>query len=247
MNNNNIFTAKINDLYRLCQRRGEARFSAFLDEAQQADAEVASESGFNTMWFGGFPEARRRILGVFPEWETPSEDAFDIDAIRISASFGGDLSHRDCLGSLMSLGIDRSKLGDILIDGTDAYVFVCGDISDYIIMNISKIGGRGVAVKKCALSEVKSAGYKFEIKDTVAASERLDAVIASILKLSRAQAAKLISRELVQINHRIATDNSKTLSPGDIISARGFGRFEYIGAGANTGSGRLHIKVKRFI
>ena len=54
------------------------------------------------------------------------------------------LSHRDILGSLMALGIKRETVGDILIEEGRAVVFVCGDVKEYILNQVEKIGRVGV-------------------------------------------------------------------------------------------------------
>ena len=113
------------DLLDLCERRGCAVFSRFYDGGEQAvlmDSKLFS--GSECCFFGGEESCERRILGVFPEWEEPSYEAYPLKAVRISFSYKKELSHRDYLGSLMGLGIERNRIGDIFVYDDGAVVFV---------------------------------------------------------------------------------------------------------------------------
>ena len=90
-------------------------------------------------------------------------------------------------------------------------------------------------------------GRKYEVINCVAASMRLDAVISSMLGISRKDGARLIEEERVTVNHRLRTDSSKPVNEGDILSVRGFGRFIFDKTGNNTRSGRIHIKVLKYV
>lgn len=245
-----ILISKVNDLFRLCEKYSAERFLGFLDGAQLAVVEdsVSFPYGFNVMLFGGFSDAEKKIVGVFPDWCEPQEDLFPIAVLRIKSSFSGGLTHRDYLGSLLSLGIDQSKLGDILVDSeSSAYCFVYEDIAQYICDNLRKIGNKGVTVTSISLDEVADVSRKYQRMELVCASLRTDAVVAAITKLSRQKASELISSGKVKINHRVTSDNSKPLSVDDLVSIRGFGRFVIRGEGGKTRKDRLHITVDKYV
>ncbi len=244
-----LLIAKIDDLYKKCDKYATAAFSAFLDSAAQA---VVSEkclncAGYNLKMFGGFEEAERKIFGVFNEWEEADESRFPISVLSIKCKGAAKLAHRDYLGAVLSLGIDRCKVGDILVDDTGAVVFAADDIAEYIKNNISKIGRCGVEVGVCAVKEAQIPERRFEVINTVAASERLDAVVAAALNMSRGSAAAAIESAKVQVNHRICESTSHKLRVGDLISVRGFGRVLLEDMGGVTRKGRLHITLKKFI
>lgn len=243
-----LLIAKINDLYNKCDKYVTPTFSTFLNPASQAVVreKCINCAGYNVKLFGGYDESERQIFGVFNEWEEPDNEKFPISVLNVRCKSNAELTHRDYLGAVLSLGLDRSKIGDILIDGSNALIFVMEDIAGYIQNNISKIGRCGVEIKVSSIDEVVLPERKFEIIDTVAASERADAIIASALNLSRSNAVSAIEAGKVQINHKLCENVSQKLSAGDLISVRGFGRLILDSVGNTTRKGRLHITLKKF-
>ena len=244
-----LLRARTEDLFTLCEKRGEAVFSPFLDGGEIAfiEDEFHMPYGFNTMIFGGYEGAERAVLGVFPEWREERGEDFPICALRFDAPRFRTLTHRDYLGTVMSLGIDRNKTGDILTDDEGAYVLLDEAIAEYVVRNVNKIANVGVKGKIIGIEDFTPPKPKTKEKMCVCASKRLDAVMAAALNISRSAAEKLIREGLVKINHRAVTDRSKTVNIGDLLSVRNYGRFILKDTGNNTGKGRLHITVEKFV
>ncbi|MCX7714719.1 MAG: YlmH/Sll1252 family protein [Clostridia bacterium] len=242
-----LLIARINDLIKQCDKYGRARFSSFLNPAEQVQIEEYFAREVNMHFFGGYEGAQRCMLGIFPDWQEPEEDVFPVTVLKIFSRFGEGLSHRDYLGGVLSLGIDRCKTGDILVEEDGAFVFVSDDIAEYIKSNLRKIGNHGIGVDTVDLGQIVLPKEKTEIFETVAASARLDAVLAAALRISRNNCAKLIKAGKVQVNYKPCEDLSCNLSVGDLICARGFGRLKLDDIGTTTRSGRLHISLKRYI
>lgn len=244
-----LIQARVDDLFDMCARRGSAVFSSFLDggEAAFIDDVFHISRSDGAMLFGGYDGAERKMLGVFPEWEEKDGAVFPITVIRFDAPKFRALTHRDYLGTLMSLGIDRNKTGDILTDETGAYVIVESGISDYILNNINKIANAGVKGRVIQTAEFEPPKSKTEKKQCVAASERLDAVIAAVYGVSRAQSEKLVKGGAVKVNHRETLSGSTQLDEGDLVSVRGMGRFTFKNTDGATMKGRLHITVLKYI
>ncbi len=242
-----LLIARAEDMFRLCERYASPRFSGFLDEGEQAllRGQLHAPIGIETEWFGGKENSRRKVLGVFCEWET--ERSFPITAVVIEKTYKKELSHRDYLGSILGLGIERSKVGDILISGDTAYAFALSDTAEYIERNLTKIGSQGVKIQLCKPEEVPDIEEKtIMIEDTVS-SQRLDAVLAAAAKLSRSQAASLVRSGRVMVNHLETDDISRLLKEGDVLSVRGYGRFIYRGLAGQTRKGRFHIRIEKYI
>lgn len=242
-----LLFAKCTDLFAQCEKHCEAKFSPFLDGGEIAllEDDFYMPYGYGTMFFGGYDGAERRILGVFPEWEEPSEEAFPVSVIRFDVPKFRTLTHRDYLGTLMSLGLDRSKTGDILTDEEGAYAVIMSDIAEYAVRNVTKIANIGV--KGYIAGDFTAPKPKLIEKTCVCASLRLDAVVSAALNISRTSAEKAVSAGSVKVNHRETADRSKQISEGDLISVRGFGRFVLKETGGKTGKGRLHITVEKFL
>lgn len=245
-----LLLAKTEDLFTLCDKYAAPRFSQFLDGGEVAYIEdhFHFPYGFHAMFFGGFPDSERKILGIFPEWMDAEESLFPISVLKISGGYNRELTHRDYLGTMLSLGIDRAKTGDILIaeDGF-AYAAVMEDIASFVVNNIRKIGNQGVKLQKLDKAQPMIPKRRFSQINAVCASLRLDAVVGAVTGLARNGAAKLVTTECVKVNHRLMTDSSKTLQKGDLLSIRGFGRFILESEDGKTRSGRIHISVKKFI
>lgn len=244
-----LLLARCEDLFSLCDKRVAPCFSDFLNEAEQAiiKSNIGNRVGYNSCFFGGYENAQRRIFGVFPQWEEPDEDCFPIKVLKITKNYKRELTHRDYLGTVLSCGIDRCKVGDILIDMECAYIFLSEDIADYVCAGIDKIANVGVRSVVEDIGKITPPKPKFEVINTVSASVRLDAVVASVLNLSRKNACELIKSGRVCVNYSECSDVSHMLNVGDIISARGFGKFIFSDIGQKTRSDRLHIEVKKYI
>lgn len=241
-----ILLSRTNDLFKLCDKYASPRFSQFLDGAEIADIRdnIHFPYGYNVMFWGGFEDCERKVLGVFPEWEESEENKFPISVIKFTSGFTKKLTHRDYLGTVMSLGIDRVKIGDILVEESSAYVFVYSDIAEYIKNNISKISNIGVKSEILSGDNIDIPRKNYRIAEAVCASLRLDAVIAGALNMSRNVSVQLISAGKVKLNYREESHASKLLKEGDLVSVRGYGRFFLEEAGNETRKGRLHITVK---
>lgn len=239
-----IFLNKMRDVSRLCEKYHTAKFSRFLDLKQQ---ELLKNSGISGTLFGGYDGAERCILGVFPEWEELDYSLYPISLIKFTPKCENNLSHRHYLGTILSLGIERDKTGDILTAGECTYAFVSTDIAEFVAENVKKIAGVGVFAEITDLKSARLPQKKFEILSCIAASMRIDAVISGILNKSRNDAKSLICAGKVFINHLEVLKTDCLVKEGDLLSIRGFGRAEILGIGERTRSNKIHISIKKFI
>lgn len=246
---NKLLTAKTEDLFKLCDKYCCPRFSDFLDGAEQAVIrdEIIFPCGYNVAEYGGFDDSEKKMLGVFPQWQEPDFSEFPITCLKIEGGFSRQLTHRDYLGTIMSLGIAPSKLGDIVVGAGFAYVFIHSDVAGYVNDNIFKIGNQGVKIT--VIEDTTSVEVKRQYKtiEAVCASSRLDAVVGAAANVSRSESARLIGAGKVKLNHRECLKPSEELHEGDLLSIRGFGRFIAYQFGSETRKGRLHITLKKYI
>lgn len=195
--------------------------------------------------FGGAEESERKIIRFGNPEELGYEESFPIVCIGIEPlieKFGENLNHRDYLGALMNLGIERENLGDIFIKGKKGYVFCLERIADYIMENLSQV--RHTHVKLRILdSEEEFVQKEIEEVTVLSASERIDGVIAKIYNLSRSQSIEHFRAKKIYVNSRLCENNSYQLKPGDVISVRGYGKFVYNGVEYQTKKGKLSVKV----
>ncbi|MDE7094993.1 MAG: hypothetical protein K2O23_00740, partial [Anaeroplasmataceae bacterium] len=153
-----------------------------------------------------------------------------------------ELNHRKILGSLMSLGIKRESIGDIVCMGQATYFACTEEISTYIESEFKTISGVGIELKE--VEQRLHIERKLREEKHIVSSLRLDVVIASAYKLSRNEASEMITEGLVQVNHVVSQSISKQVVLDDVISVRHKGRF-YVGTvGGKTKSDRLVLQLK---
>ena len=195
--------------------------------------------------FGGVEGCDRKVIRFGNVEELGYDEPFPIVCIAIEPlieKFGENLNHRDYLGALMNLGIERENIGDIFIKGKTGYVFCLERIAEYIMENLSQVRHTNV---KLHVSEREEEFVQKEVEEMVvlSASERIDGVISKVYNLSRSQSIELFRGKRVYVNSRLCENNSYQLKVKDTVSLRGYGKFVYNGVGYQTKKGKLSVKV----
>ncbi|HIT18584.1 MAG TPA: RNA-binding protein [Candidatus Fimivivens faecavium] len=242
------FAGRIEDLFVLAREKNRTRFSLFLDERQKRIAEAVSQGfgGVPFQFYGGFPDAERVMLGVFSEYEEPDEALFPIVPVTFRFRREDALSHRDVLGSLMALKIRRETIGDILVGEGAAAVFAAESVSPLLIDAVRKIGRVGVEAE-AGLPDPLPKAHRFEAREGVVSSMRLDCIVSMIAGLSRAESERLIRASLVFRNSEPITSPSKEICPGDRISVREYGKYRIGEPGGATKKGRIHLEYQKYV
>ena len=238
--NDKLFLSKLDDGVYLCDKRRQPYFFSFMTEREQALAKAHFKStGFNNYAFsGGYGDAERKVLGLFYENETP----FPIAAIKFTFRAGDKLTHRDFLGALMSLGIERETVGDILVEDGRAVAFVKEEIKDYVVSQIFKIGNAGVKISDADTDDLPK-GRGFEKREYTVPSLRLDAVVSAVTGLSREKSKNLILSGSVSRNHLECSNCSRQVEVDDVLTVRGKGKFVIDGVPGETKKHRLKISI----
>ncbi len=227
-------------------------FSDFLSLSQQEVLyQAARDKGFTPIaydLFGGYENCERKMVRFGSEKDFGYEVPFPIQCIKVeplAKKFAREYTHRDYLGSLMSLGIDRKKFGDIFVDGMDAYIYADESTADYLLENFVSVGRNSV---KCSVSELPESYKKAALKEMTiqVASPRADAVIARVYNLSRKDTLPYFTEKKVSVNGHIVENNDKILSAGDSVSVRGFGKFNLWEEGGLSRKGKLNLVVEVF-
>ncbi|MDO4488024.1 MAG: YlmH/Sll1252 family protein [Eubacteriales bacterium] len=257
MTENDILKAHIRDLDRAAYQKDILRATGFLSLSELAVFNTIKHelNGKHTL-YGGYGDAERvRIVWVpsyLDEGLSCGELVSLIKVSPVNAKFSDDLTHRDFLGALMNLSIERSKIGDILVQDNVAYIFADSDIAGLITDELTSVKHTSVSCElftsdgEAGSLEQIIPPRKFKELKVNTASERLDAILAAVWKLSRSDAAEFIKRELVFIDGVTASSVSGRLKEGSRISVRGKGKFIYDGIENETKRGRLYVKVSLF-
>lgn len=196
---------------------------------------------------GGYETAERKIVCFLASYEdeTAVLPISIIKAEPVSARFAGVLTHRDYLGALMNLGIERSLLGDILMNGDGCFIFCMTRMAEYIKTELTKVAHTPVRCEIVSDPDFDIAPEFEEISGSVA-SARLDNVISLAFKTSRTKTAPYIEGEKVFIDGRMVNSPGTQLKGGEIVSVRGLGKFMYAGVENETKKGRLFVTVKKY-
>lgn len=164
-------------------------------------------------------------------------------ALKITYRPQNTPGHRDILGALMSLGIERETIGDIIAGHSSAALICLPEISGYIIENLTKAGNVGISVSRITLAELPERTEIMSEKTDTVASLRLDTVLCVAFGLSRSKAAEVIAAGGVSLNHAPCLQPAKEVSEGAILSVRGMGRAVLMEVGGTSRKGRIFIKV----
>ena len=257
MNNDKLLLAAAEDKIRQCADRCMVTHTGFLDLHQQTILRRAYDKinpGCRLLFTGGFEEAERVVMICLPDYMEPDDPAVkEIFAViraendrRSDASRSGrPPAHGDYLGALMGLGIRREMTGDILVCETGADIIVLADIAEYLLREFCQAGRARLSVSRHDLAElVVPRPERTVVRDTVA-SLRLDSIVASAFRLSRAKAAEAIRSGLIFVNNMETVKPDRLISEGDRITFRHKGRAEVSEIGRRTRKGRVNITLLR--
>lgn len=254
------------DLSNRAFHRNIITFSDFLNLNELHILHTTPKEMFRTRYiaFGGYDLSERQMIAFLPDalyytssdegnqsrkGDLPSGYEYPIQTVVISPlnpKFAEELSHRDYLGSVMNLGVERSKFGDIIIMDTEAIIFLCQEIADYVTNSLTRIRHTPV---QCQRKEIRDISYTpsfDELKGTVP-SVRLDTVMSVAFPMSRSKLTAYITAGKVFVNGKLITSNGYRLEEGNLISVRGLGRISYEGVLSETKKGRYYISVRKYI
>ncbi|SCG83526.1 putative RNA-binding protein ylmH [Proteiniborus sp. DW1] len=194
---------------------------------------------------GGLENSERKSIIIFPSYMDRSDVLSPIQALRIDGSFKfRELTHRDYLGAIMSLGIKREKIGDILIHKDYGNIITFKEIADYIKFNLDMINREPVVITEVESFELEEAQDDFIEKSLTLSSFRLDVFVSAICNLSREKSSSLIKNGYVKVNWQTIDLISKEVHENDMISIRGFGRTKVSMILGKTRKDRYKVVVK---
>ncbi|MBQ4226482.1 MAG: RNA-binding protein [Oscillospiraceae bacterium] len=242
-----ILLSHISDMAEDSSRTNRQRFSQFLDERQAMLAESMLSAGRTALFrfFGGYEGAHRVMLCVYPdEYSEPENSDFPMKAVTYTYRKQDKPTHSQFLGTLMSRGITRATVGDIIVSEGRTVVFVCESaVRD--AEDIGRVARIGVTSSVSDSADISSADSFEEIK-TVVSSPRLDCIVSAVSGLSREKAAALIKGEGAEVNYCQVCSPDVRLKDGDIFSVRGKGKYIFDGIGGTTKKNRIYITLRKY-
>ncbi len=251
MTEEQILKGRLSDLAKRAYHQNIYTYSNFLSPAELAVFEdIRKELSYiQCEGYGGNEICERQVIQFGSEEDFGYPGSYPIAVLKATpllAKFSDTLNHRDFLGALMNLGIERDTLGDIIIKENTAYIFCLEKIADYICEELTKVKHTNIM---CQLTDTDIPALTPTLEDVEfpVSSLRLDGIIAGLLKCSRKDALAFFEEKKVTLNGRVTGRNSILLKDGDVFSVRGHGKFIFDRAGGTTHSGRVYVHIKRYV
>lgn len=230
-------------------RRGAPAWTPFLSQGQQEAAERLMSALAHPRHFyaGGYPAAERRVCAFLPEWQDEEDWEGPFSALRCTWRSGEKLTHRDFLGAVLGAGIEREKVGDILVGTESCDLLVFTELVPYLSQNLTEAGRAHLHLEEIPLSELKAPEKTVKVIHDTVSTPRLDAVLSSGFSLSRGKAADAIAAGRVEVNHTPCLKGDKQVNEGDTLTCRGLGKCVVTGLGGQSKKGRTILTIERYL
>ncbi|MCY1038090.1 RNA-binding protein [Staphylococcus nepalensis] len=204
---------------------------------------VGSFQDLEVTFYGG-PFAERQRAIIAPEYFRPEAEDFEISLFEIDyPQKFVTLQHQHILGTIMSLGIERDQLGDILIDDRIQFTLT-KQLESYIMLELNKIKGATVKLNAIPVKNMIQSKEHWRSFDTTVSGLRLDVVLKEIIRKSRSIGKQLIEKKRVKVNHTIIDSVDFQLDQGDLLSVQGYGRAMITDIGGKTKKDKIRISYK---
>jgi len=246
-----ILKNQIEDLINKAKNKGNSA-TKFLTPSQLLEAknfinynkyndevEIREEGGY-------FGAERKRLVFINKDWGSSDRGALII-AIQIEHRKKDIIGHRDILGALMNMGIERNTIGDIETKNQHPTLVCLPEIGQYLIDNLKKIGNIGVNLKYIDIEELGTRIEELEEELLITSSMRVDCLVAEIYKISRNQALIMVQQGKIIHNHVVVVKQDDIIKEGDTITLRGAGKVKILAKEGLTKKDRVKIKIGRYI
>ena len=251
-----LILSKVFDKINFCENKNQIQTTDFLDMREQDLVEkFLNLQGFkNYLLFGGYENAERKILIIYPEKfrELINENRINfnefIKVIRVNLPNENinEYEHKNYLGGLMKLQIRREKIGDIIVSDNGADIIISKDILKFLLENLisltrfSKSDIQEIKLEDLRKIEVKKEEFKITVSST-----RLDNIVSELAKCSRNKANELLMQERIFVNYECITKQTKEIKEKDKITIRGKGRFFIKEILGNSKKGKIIILIEK--
>lgn len=243
MENETLLKKRLAELSHRAFERGYTTYSTFLN-LQEISILKSLKLESKYILFGGYENADRCVAS-FSNDEVYSYPIVCIKIEPLQQKFSDKLTHRDFLGALMNLGIEREMLGDIKIINNEGYLFCLDKISQYIVDNLSSI--KHTSVKCKIIDDIPELFNQLpDEEEYIVSSLRIDTVVSAVFKMSRNSASQLINQEKIFINSKTVYKDSVQLKEGDVVSVRGYGKFIYSQTVNETRKHKMVVAIRLY-
>ena len=239
---------QILDSVEIVIRNHDIKTSDFLNLYEINETIKILHSFNNISWStnGGYEDAERKVLIIYHDYIVADTIENPLACLKITKNTKiGNLNHRDYLGALLSLGIKREKVGDIVLHENGSYVILKKELKDFVKFNLDKVRNISISVEEIDFKDMRPLETKYKNIVGTVASLRLDNIISLALKISRTDAQNLVDLDRVYVNWALVDKSSYEIKENDVLSIRGRGRVIVDEIQGKTKKNRIHIKLKK--
>ena len=251
-----ICLAQVLDKIEISKKTNKIQYTDFLDMYQVSLVQnfLRKIQITNCKLYGGYEEAERKIVIIYPENYTESmieknyNKMLKIVRIQLPEEEKGKYTHRNYLGGIVKLGLKREKVGDILVSNDGADIIAKKEFIDILKNELPSLTRfENSTFEEKALNELRKKEVKIEEIKIIVPSLRLDNIVSDLAKTSRNKASQILASERVLVNGQNETKPSKQIKQNDIITIRGKGRFVIKDFVGTTRSGRTVVLVEKYV
>lgn len=251
-----LLLAKLQDKIKSCKNRNKVVNTEFLNLHQNklVQSKLNELKIKNYIFHGGFDEAESKALILYPEKLNEEivlnsiNEIINVIKITLPNELIGKYEHRDYLSSVMRLGLGRERIGDIIVYDNEAYIIVLKENAEYIKDSLKEFTRfKKSKIEIINVEEIQSKTPELMPIEIHVSSNRLDSIVSEIARTSRSKAEELIKNERVSINCKYEYKSSKQLNIGDIIIARGSGKYILDDIKENPRTKRLTIILNKYV
>jgi len=249
---NDLLIAKVWDKKKFCDTRNKITYTDFLNEKEQAIISRNMNLG-NAFFYGGNENSDRKILVFYPEKideeiaRKSLNSVLSVLRIVLPNEMKGEYEHRNYLSALIKIGIERSKIGDILVDNDGADIIIFNANKEFVkqaLMELTRF--KKSRFEEVDIENVRNKIDNFEDMTIIVASMRIDNIVSELARCSRSGADEYITDERVLVNYETVLKGSKIVENGDVVTIRGKGKFIIDGLVRNTRNDRYVLKVRKY-
>ncbi|MDV6376784.1 YlmH/Sll1252 family protein [Sporosarcina sp. GW1-11] len=240
------FIEKVNSWVKEVEDTYAPKLTEFLDPRQRFITEsIVRNSDLTMTASGGFPNSERERVLIYPDYYTPTVDDFQISLYQVHyPQKFVTMKHSQLLGSLLSVGIDRSRFGDIRLHEEAVQFAVSTEVSEYIHVNFTQVGKVKVSVTPVMrIEDILEIQEEWTEEIHIISSLRIDTVVASLTNSSRAKASSLIKGEKVKVNWAMIDQQAFEVEEADVLSIRGYGRYKILSIEGRTRKDKIRVMI----
>ena len=241
------FTKRVNEIALTVSHARQVKMTDFLNMVEQAALVqvVKKLVDIDVVFAGGFESAERKRAIIFSTFMATEAIDTKVSVFKIEVIGAGEVTHSQVLGSLMGLNIDRSVIGDIVVDSEGAFFASCCEFNGFLKEHFTKVGRHDIRLELVEERIVND--QQFEAIEIIVSSLRLDVVVKALIGASRGKAEEYLDAGFVRLNHAVDKKTSRVCQMGDILSIRKHGRFRLVDIKKMTKSGKFVLNVSKRI